>query len=84
MWSAMAFINSGGTLFPTRAPSAVANFPEARFLGVSPSVSGDKVHSVQSADAIRAVVHPCFVKMNRMDRCLGNGTSSRVQCRQTR
>ena len=31
MWSAMAFINSGGTLFPTRAPSAVANFPERRF-----------------------------------------------------
>ena len=30
MWSAMAFINSGGTLFPTRAPSAVANFPERR------------------------------------------------------
>jgi len=26
MWSAMAFIKSGGTLFPTRPP-AVANFP---------------------------------------------------------
>ena len=39
MWSAMAFINSGGTLFPTRAPSAVANFPECRFWPACQSVS---------------------------------------------
>jgi len=31
MRSAMAFIKSGGTLFPTRTP-AVANFPDCRFL----------------------------------------------------
>ena len=30
MWSAMAFIKSGGTLFPTRPP-AVANFPDCGF-----------------------------------------------------
>jgi hypothetical protein len=30
MCSAMAFIKSGATLFPIRAPRAVANFPEAR------------------------------------------------------
>ena len=30
--SAMAFIKSGGTVFPTLAPRVVANFPDARFL----------------------------------------------------
>ena len=28
---AIAFIKSGGTLFPTPTPHAVANFPECRF-----------------------------------------------------
>jgi hypothetical protein len=33
MRSAMAFINSGGMLFPTGVPSVVANFPESPYPG---------------------------------------------------
>jgi len=35
MRSAMAFIKSGGTLFPTLAPRVVANFPDRRFMGAT-------------------------------------------------